>query len=465
MCSNSHDEYEWNKLKHSLSSYKEKIKNLEKEYSISEIEYIANLINQLDAPENIKELFYIQQKQAELGGGFYGIIPEPIKHPEEIPVPDSPENFLELISYLLHIRKMQREAVSSVGFPIQFSGDSYIPKKNILSNSKIKIILDFQAIKEVLAYFFSKNPTYNEAYRIANNEIFKEMVKHRNSLGYVPGPEFTTQYLADFLFFAASKKPVYEVWKWINPWNFFDFADIYSNKERYKTLIETLEKNKEDIESYISFKLEKYTPEGFEFQEKFVFGVEWAIRGWATDKFGGVNIEHVKDNYKFLIDTIIHETFHRIQAVLYPGNNNKEFTMLEKPLQDKKLDAFYKAMTYVFLEGTATHVQKGAFSNKSIPDVQAAVNIFNEIYKTIFQKKEYEKLETLLNEGLRSNGPFYALGHYMSHIIEQNYSNEAIADCLVKGSPEFFKLFLNTKEGKIFPKNISDIIKNIDIPL
>lgn len=417
----------------------------------------SGLIKQLDTLESIKELFRIQQKQAELGGGFYGVIPDPIESPEQIPIPDTPDKFLDLLSYLSQIRDEQRKIVAGTGFPVDFLGRNYVPK-DVKSSGRIKIILDLHAVREVLDYLAKENPTLEEAREIAGGEIFTEMIKHRNSLGYVPGPEFTTEFLANFLFFAASKESIYEIWKQLNPWNFFDFADIACNRDDYERVLNELEENKDNIEARISAKIEKYVPEDFEFQERFVFSVGWAIRGWATGKYGGINIEHIKDNYDFLLDIIIHETFHRIQAILYPGNEGKEFRMLEKPLKDKGKDALYKAITYVFLEGSATYVQKGDFPVEDISDVQAGVELFKELYNTIFQQKKYDELEKFLNRGLRSNGPFYALGHYMSYIIDKKYGNKAIADCLKKRSQKFFKLFADTEEGRIFPEEIKEVL-------
>ena len=427
-----------------------------------EVEYLTKLINQLDAPESIKKLFEIQQKQAELGGGFYGLIPDSIKGVEEIPIPNTSTNFTKLISYLLSIRDEQRRTITDMGFPVSFSGENYVPKE-VKHCSRIKISLELSTIRQVLEFFARENPTLNEARKIANGEIFTEMIKHRNSLGYVPGPVFTTEFLTQFLFLGAVKEPIYEIWRWLSPWNFFDFADIAYNRADYERVLNELEKNRGNIEMYISSRIEKYVPEDFEFKEHFAFSVGWAIRGWATGKYGGINIEHVKDNYDFLLNTIAHETFHRIQAMLYPGNEGKEFKMFEKPLKDKAMDALYKAMTYVFLEGTATYIQKGGFLEENLPNVQKGVALFKELHKTVFQYKKYDKLEKLLNHGLKSNGPFYALGHYMAHIIDKDFGNKAIASCLEKGSPEFFRLFINTAESKIFSEEILAAFQKIEI--
>jgi hypothetical protein len=132
------------------------------------------------------------------------------------------------------------------------------------------------------------------------------MIKHRNSLGYVPGPEMTTEYLSYFIFLGAKKDPISIIWKWLNLWNCFNFADIFMNLDNFRKLIKDLEINKSKIENQILSKLKPYVPDSFVFKEHFVFAVEWALRGWAISKFSGINIERVKHNYEFLVDTIIH---------------------------------------------------------------------------------------------------------------------------------------------------------------
>jgi hypothetical protein len=108
----------------------------------------SGLIKQLDTLESIKKLFRIQQKQAELGGGFYGVIPDPIENPEQIPIPDTPDKFLDLLSYLSQIRDEQRKIVAGTGFPVDFLGRNYVPK-DVKSSGRIKIILDLHAVREV----------------------------------------------------------------------------------------------------------------------------------------------------------------------------------------------------------------------------------------------------------------------------------------------------------------------------
>ncbi|MFW6121043.1 MAG: DUF5700 domain-containing putative Zn-dependent protease [Petrotogales bacterium] len=438
------------------------LNNLVKERGEKNIEWLINVINRIESPEDIKGLYSLQKNKIDRAGGFYGIISEPIEDANEIPLPNSLESFVDLVRYLVSIRERQRKEVEETGYPLHFNKKTYY-QANVADSEKIKVELDLTVIKYVIDYFSCEHPTLKDAKKIANSEIFTEMVKHRNSLGYVPGPKMTTNFLAYFIFLGARKDPISVIWKWLNPWNCFNFADIFINLEHYRELLRDMETNKSDIERFVSSRIEPYVPANFEFNERFVLGIEWAIRGWATAKFGGINIEHVKDNYVFLVNTIVHETYHRIQAMLYPGNVGKDFNMLDKSLEDSALDAIYKAMTYVFLEGTATYVQYGSSFSVDSEKIDEAVNLFHRISE--FENEEFDKnkIEEILNIGLKSNGPFYTLGQYMSKKIDEACGKEKLATCLKKGSPEFFSLFVKSDDKKIFPEKLKEIFQKIKL--
>jgi hypothetical protein len=51
-------------------------------------------------------------------GRFFGIISEPIKDENEIPVPDSLESFIDLIIYLSNIRESQLNEVENTGISL-----------------------------------------------------------------------------------------------------------------------------------------------------------------------------------------------------------------------------------------------------------------------------------------------------------------------------------------------------------
>lgn len=49
-----------------------------------------------------------------------------------------------------------------------------------------------------------------------------------------------------------------------------------------------------------------------------------------------------------------------------------------------------------------------------------------------------ESLDALLNEGLKSNGPFYGLGARLSQAIVDGGGSHALGEALAAGAPSFF---------------------------
>jgi hypothetical protein len=121
-------------------------------------------------------------------------------------------------------------------------------------------------------------------------------------------------------------------------------------------------------------------------------------------------------------------------------------------------------MTYVFLEGTATYVQYGSAFSKENEKINEAVNLFQQIIESENEELDKNKLEKILNIGLKSNGPLYTLGQYMAKIIDETYRNEKLAACLKKGSPEFFKLFIEADNKDIFSRKLKQIIQKVKLP-
>jgi hypothetical protein len=89
-----------------------------------------------------------------------------------------------------------------------------------------------------------------------------------------------TEYLSYFIFLGAKKGPISIIWKWLNPWKCFNFADIFMNLEKCQKLLKDLENNKSNFVALISSKLESCVPSDFVFKERFVSAAEWAVRGW-----------------------------------------------------------------------------------------------------------------------------------------------------------------------------------------
>lgn len=437
----------WDKFGRSFSFTFDQIMKLKEILSLEEAARLSNLISSLKDFGELNILYDIQKAQKENGGGFYDIVPDLLPLLPDIRLSNN-DSLFEVIIWLAEKRKDHLLRLETTGYPLKFRGNKF-DKETLDTPKRIKINLDTSLIGKILDYFCTNTPSENDAIKISKNMIFDEVIKHRNGLGYVPGPVFKNEFIEYFLKQSVNKAPINEIWKWLSPWNFFDFSDIYQNRLKYREMLSTLKTHSKTICDLVGSRLERFTPVDFSFEEPFVLSVEWAIRGWATNKFAGLNIEWIKDDYDKLIDIITHETFHRIQAAIYPGSDGKtkDFSVIEHHFSDSRYDSFHEAITYVFLEGTATYVEKGAISSDESEKILKSIELLEKIHMTIFSGSE-ESVEDLINEGLRSNGPFYTLGRYISEIIEETYGTGTIGECLRKGSPVFFKRYINTNNSE-----------------
>ena len=117
------------------------------------------------------------------------------------------------------------------------------------------------------------------------------------------------------------------------------------------------------------------------------------------------------------------------------------------PFPDKKDRKFYEVLTYIFLEGSATFV--GGVSSESQTEKGAieGLKLLREVHQAIYEETDFEKTEKLVNLGLKSNGPFYALGYHMTNSIVDKYGSSAIGESLLEGSSDFFKRYFEAHRG------------------
>ena len=206
-----------------------------------------------------------------------------------------------------------------------------------------------------------------------------------------------------------------------------------------------------------------YIKNNIEFNETFSLTIGYAIRGWATDQRFGVNVENIKDNYDRLIATIAHELFHRIQTKICAadGQSHTFSEIVSGNLADEKDNKFYEVLSYIMLEGTGefiTHQFTGEKQDDLQKKADEGLDLLNEVYETIYNEGELEKVDELLGKGLKSNGVFYSLGEYFTNnLIEVNGKNY-LGEVLEKGVGSFFIESLKNLEN--FENN--DLVNKIN---
>jgi len=262
------------------------------------------------------------------------------------------------------------------------------------------------------------------------------MIRHRRDLGYVPEPLIDEEGLARCLVGAASSDPLDRIWARLHPGNFFDLADLAMHRTAYRRLIQELRDRAGDVGALVLDPVERHAPVGTVFRDRLSLAVGWGIAGWATTATGGINIEHFKDCYEELLRTLRHETFHRFQLRVCPRDpaaDPASFEGITSGGGDASNDqALYRGLAYVMLEGSATFIA-GDRDPAWADDVAPGIGILQRIAA----EEEDKTVDALLNEGLRSNGPFYGLGAVLSARIVDAGGPRALGESLREGAPAF----------------------------
>ena len=152
-----------------------------------------------------------------------------------------------------------------------------------------------------------------------------------------------------------------------------------------------------------------------------------------------MNIEHGKDDFASLLPTLIHETYHRLQAaVAYPNPEVAKpgFERITSyPFDDVRDRRMYGALCYVMLEGSATYVA----DPKPVPDWDDALRTGVALLERVetLDSEEDDASDEILNEGLRSNGPFYGFGALLSHALVEDGGPSHLGIALQRGAPFF----------------------------
>jgi len=417
--------------------------------SIEDARFLLGQLARLDDPAEIGSLQDYGQLQIEWGGSFHGMLPSPLGD-REIAIP---ADFDSLVACALTLAQARMDNISALkkaipSYPIQFKQDAFPKLQTMTYPAGWSFTLNLSAIERVLDLFCngseaSRNVESTVA-EIASLPAFAEMIRHRRELGYIPEPLITRDGLASFIQHAASHAPVDMLWKWLTPENLFDLADLFMNQGNYRQLIETIGAHRHEITTHILGTIARFAPPKTVFNDRLAFAIGWGIAGWATDITGGINIEHFKDDYNRLLLTLTHETFHRFQLHVCPSDpesvsDQRSFeTIASFPFALDLDRKFYEVLTYIFLEGTATYVAAAHPPANREESIRQGRDLLSEAFSAIYTDRNTDRAEEILNNGLKSNGPFYWLGARIAESIVENGGDEALADALIAGAPAFF---------------------------
>ncbi|MCP5104143.1 MAG: hypothetical protein GY950_12225 [bacterium] len=442
----------------------DRVADLKQIVAIEDARFLLLQLSRLNNPGEIQRLLKYQKQQEEWGAGFYGMLPDFLAEAGKIPEPGSLDNIIQTALHLARVREKNLQTIAEKykEFPLHFKkspewGNSF--EWNVKAPDSMRLELDLTAVSALLALFKKENVSIDDAAQVAGMPVFTEMLKHRRELGYVPPPLPTKESLAHLFMAAASREPLDMIWKWLNPWNFFSTAGVFMKRRQYETAVTNLKNAAEDISGYVMRRIARYAPPNTVLNETLGFGVNWGVQSWATTDALGTNIVMFKNNSDILLRTITHETYHRLQLKVCPIDPTKrdlprrEFEhIVSYPFKEKSDRKFYRVLAHIVLEGTATYVGGPDRKKDYGPVISKGVELLNEVYAAVYDRKDLEKVDALLTKGLKSNGPFYILGDRMTRDIVFSCSDREIGRLLAAGSLDFFGKYLEPAKttGKDF---------------
>ena len=470
----------------SWEEFREKAINQNLEGEIREIEElgpagdISRIWNQLVSLEDIakiNELDQLLEEQASLGGWVDGLLPPPFEAIDDSVLKNDVSSYARVMLKLLRKRNENLSAIKELGeYPLAFNGDQLLESLNNPDGddlpSRWNLDLDASPVEMTLD-LFEGDVSSSSPERIAGLEANGEMLSHRKSLGYLPDPVTGEAELARFLSKATSNDPLDTIWKFLSPMNFFDLSDIYLNRDDYRDTINQLKENWELVEREVFQQIYPHIKsQSVGIDETFALTIGYGIRGWVTDRMFGVNIEYVKDDFNALLGTLAHELFHRIQPRLLPEaqTETEEVRRLEELTQismdSGRDEKFYEILTYIALEGTGEFIRhkfgSSGNSDKIVERAEKGVEILAHCHRKIYNSGDLESAEELLIEGLKSNGPFYSLGEFMTGELIDRDSEDVIGRSLGIGVLELFQNYFDLPNKTIsFPKKIVDSVEEL----
>ena len=413
----------------------------------AEKDFLLTELARIQPPERLQELSAYGQRQLELGGGFYGMLPDQLIDTDAIPVPRDTDGCL---AAALHLAKQRHENLAALkqlnpDYAMTFRNE---PLAGFLAGSgsgagdhDLALTLDMSALTGFMDALAEGEIIAAKAAVLAALPSNQAMLQHRRDLGYVPEPLPDTESLAELMMVAGSADPVDRLWCWINPQNAFDYADLVQHAEGYRSLVRQLESHGGAMIGVALGQIEPYTPEGTRFAATFALTVGWAIRGWATPQMAGLNIEQVKDDWDYLLGTLTEETYHRLQLELMPsaaGAKAREFSDLTTiDTGDSRYDRLYEIITYTVAEGAANLV-RGRFASADLGDkAPAGAELMDRFIRQVVIDGDLESADALINEGLQGNGPLYGLGLRLAAAIASHDGTRAVGEMQARGPVAF----------------------------
>ena len=452
------------------------ISYLKKQITLEDAHFIFNEIKKIKKPQDMLKFKEIEQNQINIGGSFNDIIPNFFTNSQNIPIPDNFENSIKVAFYFTKIKIAVNKMLYTSRLMYNMKFNNNLLKNVDRGESNLDLTINTIIIDEILDLYKNDKIDEKKLIKICNNNIFTNMLIQRNITHKSKNPLATNSNISEFIKLSSNQDPHYKIWNWINPCNNFGFSELYNNREKYQHLINYIKENEQIFIDRILIKFDKYVPKDFTYEEEIQFGVNFGVRSWATDDAIGLNIIHVKDDFKEINSVIRREFFKKIHTKLCIKSPDLKDTqpfsyddLKYWNFKNKSDQEYYKILSSIYQIGTTFYIGGLPLGFDYIAQLKDSNGFLEQIQQFIYSnsKKNSKLLESTLNYTMEKNGPFYGLGYFMAKSIEKEFGIDEMAKCLRNGPVYFFSKyfeFQNTKRAKKYfrlDKNVSEKIQKL----
>ena len=444
---NSNNTFNWDQLKNDTEVPKRETTWLKENLNKEEREKVIELVSSLSKPEAsqlLTSFFYMD-------GSYRNRTNRTYLDSFAIRPPKGKAGIIR-VAYLTsklrleNIKQMQSNRVYKAEFT---NSNIEVPKFNKKKiNEKIKLRFDYAPANTIINILLNSSISYEEIINKTNTHQFKKMIDHRNQSFYkVP---MNKELLATCLQIAASNKPIHKLYRYTNPYGLLNFSDIKNNLGKYKNMINTLIKNEPAIFNYINAGISPLLPKEAKFNRKVSFFFMNGSDGWASGDVTGLDLNYYKDDYKTLLNVLMHETYHTGQNAI---------SLNIKSSKDAPNKSFENTLSYLFSEGTASYLAppKVISTSENKAKIKQGTELVHSYYENTIKKYDAKNARKIRDKGIAGGGPFYWLGAEMSRVIVQEYSSKKLASIIPYNGVKFFQTYFNAIKKSKKNKNLFSI--------
>jgi hypothetical protein len=324
-------------------------------------------------------------------------------------------------------------------------------------NKKINLKFDYRPANIILELLSNPKVSYQEIIKKTNLHQFKKMIDHRNQSFYkLP---LNKELLATCLQVAASNKPIHKLYRYANPYGLLNFSDVKNNIEAYKNVMNNLSKNEKEIFNYINANISPLLPNKAKFDRKVSFFFMNGSDGWASGDVTGLDLNYYKDDYKTLLNVLMHETYHT-------GQNATSLNIKSNKKEPYK--SFESTLSYLFGEGTASYLAppKILSTSENKLKIKQGIELIQSYFENTIKMYDAKNARKIRDKGIAGGGPFYWLGAEMSRVIVQEYSSKKLASIIPYNGVKFFQTYFNAikkskKNKNLFSKEFTEYINSL----